>query len=502
MLRRSFIAVHRWLGVALALPFIVWFLSGFVMLYRTFPEVTPADRLHRAPVLDTARVLVPVDRAVAASGVAGVPDAITLASLDGRPIYRVAGNGVTATVYADDGSRLTQADAALLDRVAAGWTGQPASRARRGSIDAVDQWTVGGVFRRHGPLVRYSWPDGQQVYVDRSGAVAQHTTRASRLWAYAGAIPHWFYVTPLRRHPAVWSSVVVWLSGLGTVSAVLGLIVAVWALSPRERYQRGRVSGRLPYTRWRWLHAVLGLTFGIAAVTWAFSGMLSMGPFPVVTRLAARLASEPTTQPRVSPATLATALRGRAPGPGAFSELTAGEVVASVPDVDVREIEFTSFDGSPLFLVRDRDGRTRLVPPRGAPHASLDAGAVTEILRRAAGPALLDTTVISTYDAYYRDRRGAQPLPVVRARLSDGLVYVDLASGRVVTTYSNQQWVERWLYQGLHSLDVPWFAERRAARDAVALILLAGGTVLSLSAVVLAWRVLPRRPRPYPGHWE
>ena len=72
MLRRSLIAVHRWLGLALALPFIVWFLSGFVMLYRTFPEVTPADRLQRAPMLDTARVAVTVDRAVAASGVAGV----------------------------------------------------------------------------------------------------------------------------------------------------------------------------------------------------------------------------------------------------------------------------------------------------------------------------------------------------------------------------------------------------------------------------------------------
>ena len=104
-------------------------------------------------------------------------------------------------------------------------------------------------------------------------------------------------------------------------------------------------------------------------------------------------------------------------------------------------------------------------------------------------------TVIRAYDTYYRDRRGERPLPVVRARLGDGLVYVDLASGRVAGTYSNGQWVERWLYQGLHSLDFPWFAERRVARNAVALILLAGGTVLSLSAIVLAWRIVRRRPQ-------
>lgn len=499
MLRRSLIAVHRWLGVALALPFIVWFLSGFVMLYRTFPEVTPADRLQRAPILDTARAAVPVDRAVAASGVAGVPDAVVLASLDGRPVYRIVRDGVTAVVRADDGLLLTHADPTLIDRVAAGWSGQPASLARKESIDVVDQWTVGGVFRRHGPLVRYSWPDGQQVYVDRSGTVAQHTTTASRLWAYAGAIPHWLYFTPLRRHSAAWSVLVIWLSALGTVSAVLGLVVGVWAFSPRKRYRIGRVSGRLPYTRWRWLHAVLGLTFGIAAVTWVFSGMLSMGPFPAVEKLTEMLRSRPTTPEGVSPAELAAALRGPSPGLAAFAHMTPAEVVAAVPDVDVREIEFTSFDGSPLFLVRARDGSTRLVPPSGTPHVTLEADAVTAVLRRATGQAPLDATVIRAYDTYYRDRRGERPLPVVRAHLGDGLVYVDLASGRVVGTYSHRQWVERWLYQGLHSLDFPWFAERGPGWNAVALILLAGGTVLSLSAIVLAWRIVRRRPWPYPG---
>ncbi len=502
MLRPGVIAVHRWLGVALAVPFLVWFLSGFVMLYRTFPEVTPADRLRRAPILDVARAVVPVDRAVAASGLTGIPDAITLASLDGRPVYRITGRGLTVIVRADDGSRLVRAEPAVIDRVAAAWVGQSAILAQRNAVDVVDQWTVGGVLRRHGPLLKYSWPDGQQVYVDRLGVVAQYTTRASRMWAYAGAIPHWLYFTPLRRHPVVWSPLVVWLSGLGTVSAVLGVIVALWAFSPSRRYRRAGRSVRLPYTRWRWFHAVLGLTFGVPAVTWAFSGMLSMGPFPVVERVTARLTSGATTDDRMSPATLAAALRGPSPGLDAFSDTTPAAVVAAVPDVGVSEIEFASFDGRPLFLVRARDGRTRLVPPHGAPYATVDAETVTEIVRRTAGQAFLDAAVINAYDAYYRDRRGERPLPVLRASLRDGLVYVDIASGKVAGAYANRQWVERWLYQGLHSLDFPWLAERRRVREPLALTLLTGGSLLSLTAIVLAWRVVRRRWWPYAGERE
>src|SRR5215467_2323815 len=37
--------LHRYLGVAVGLVMTLWCLSGFVMLYRGYPEVTPAQRL-------------------------------------------------------------------------------------------------------------------------------------------------------------------------------------------------------------------------------------------------------------------------------------------------------------------------------------------------------------------------------------------------------------------------------------------------------------------------
>jgi len=59
MIKRSLIFVHRWLGVALSLFFLLWFPSGIGMMYWDFPSVTAADRLERARALDAATRLDP-----------------------------------------------------------------------------------------------------------------------------------------------------------------------------------------------------------------------------------------------------------------------------------------------------------------------------------------------------------------------------------------------------------------------------------------------------------
>ena len=40
LLKRSLIFVHRWIGVALSVIFLLWFASGIVMMYWSFPDVT------------------------------------------------------------------------------------------------------------------------------------------------------------------------------------------------------------------------------------------------------------------------------------------------------------------------------------------------------------------------------------------------------------------------------------------------------------------------------
>src|SRR5678816_960158 len=56
--KRSLIFVHRWMGVALAILFMLWFSSGIVMMYWSYPQVNDLDRLARAAVLRPADIRV------------------------------------------------------------------------------------------------------------------------------------------------------------------------------------------------------------------------------------------------------------------------------------------------------------------------------------------------------------------------------------------------------------------------------------------------------------
>src|SRR5215813_13113723 len=91
LLKRSLIFIHRWLGVALSILFALWFCSGIVMMYWDFPGVSQRDRLERAPTLNPAQIKLTPQQAWATLGRDGSPGSATLASFDGRPLYRFGG---------------------------------------------------------------------------------------------------------------------------------------------------------------------------------------------------------------------------------------------------------------------------------------------------------------------------------------------------------------------------------------------------------------------------
>jgi hypothetical protein len=215
-LKRTAIVVHRWLGVALCLLFLLWFMSGIGMMYWDFPSVTAADRLERSPRLRASAIAVDPAQAFAALGTSKPPAAIRLNTFDGRPVYRFRIGRDDALVYADTGEPQRMVSREMVDRIASAWTGRPIAEARVEAMLDADQWTVQGPLRTLRPLWKFSWPNGEQAYVAQtSGEVVQYTTSASRLGAYLGPIPHWLYFTPLRVRQQAWSRVVIWTSASG-----------------------------------------------------------------------------------------------------------------------------------------------------------------------------------------------------------------------------------------------------------------------------------------------
>lgn len=449
------------------------------MMYFDYPEVKDSDRLAHAQPLDVSRIQLTPEGAWASLKTKGEPDEVRLTMFDSRPAYWFRLGKARAAVYADNGRAQTQFPPDLNLRTAAAWTGQPAADATAELMTSEDQWTVGGIYYNYEPITKYSWPDGEQVYIPRAtGEVVQYTTRASRLFAYLGPIPHWLYFTPLRKNPELWSRVVIWLAGLATLVALLGLFAGLSLYSPARR---------IPFTGTKRLHMILGLFFGFLACTWAFSGMLSMDPFSV------KVVGE---DPRIP-----EALEGEPFRFEAFAGKTPREGLAQLGSfVPVKELEFLSLGGKAFYLATQDARHSRVIPMTGAPAVEFDRAELVALVTKASQPVgLADARFLTEYDSHYLDRHHELPLPVLFVRMKDAQrssFYIDPGNGRIVGSYSSGRWPERWLYHGLHSINLPWLYKHRPAWDIVVLFLMLGGTSLCMTSLIIAWRFLTRRSAP------
>ncbi|MBI2681486.1 MAG: PepSY domain-containing protein [Candidatus Solibacter usitatus] len=468
------IVCHRWLGLSCCPLFVMWLTSGIVMMYSGYPSVSPEEHFAKAAALTPAQIhLSPV---AAFSRLAGdASEQVRLTMLDGRPVYRFLRKGTEAIVRADDGERLLRIPGEMALRIAATWTGQAASAAVfEGSLKDPDQWTVPGEFRALRPLFKYSWADGEEVYVSAvTGEVVQHTTRRSRLAAYFGAIPHWLYFTPLRKNERLWNTVVIWTSGIGTMASLLGLIAGVGMYS---------ASKRIPYIGCKRWHVMLGLLFGAATCTWVFSGMRSM---------------QPTFGIEGSGVRIANALRGGPLALQSFQAKPPGAALQQVSETSVKELELVFVGGEAHYLARESPGRSRIVPVQGNTAEEFDSARILRLIADGVRPAtMLQTRLVTEYEAYYLDRRHQHPLPALFVGLSGPdsvMYYIDLKTARIVESYDGRARWNRWLYHGLHSLDLPWLYRHRPVWDVVVLVLLLGGACLSLTSVIIGVQLLRRK---------
>ena len=82
---------------------------------------------------------------------------------------------------------------------------------------------------------------------------------------------------------------------------------------------------------------------------------------------------------------------------------------------------------------------------------------------------------------YYSREREA-PLPVLRITFGDpqrSWLYLDPAIGRMVGRFTRLERVPRWISHGFHSLDFPFWYDRRPLWDVGVITLILGGTASS-----------------------
>jgi hypothetical protein len=115
------------------------------------------------------------------------------------------------------------------------------------------------------------------------------------------------------------------------------------------------------------------------------------------------------------------------------------------------------------------------------------------------GHAVTEVRLLNRSDAYYYSH-ATLPLPVLRLKFDDRdgtWLYVDPLMSRVVARFTTRERVQRWLYNGLHSLDFPFLYQRRPLWDIVVVTLCLGGAFLSFIGVFIAARRVRQGVRNY-----
>jgi hypothetical protein len=160
-IRKWVLQTHRWTGIAFCLLFLMWFLSGIVLMYVPYPELKPAERLVHMRPLDGLSFAISPFQAASATGMRAIQE-VGASSLLDRPVYRFRSGTTNQVVFADTGERFHGFKQDEARQVAAEWLGQSQSDIYlEQKMTQEDQWTVTGRYCSLRPLWKFAGSSGQ-----------------------------------------------------------------------------------------------------------------------------------------------------------------------------------------------------------------------------------------------------------------------------------------------------------------------------------------------------
>jgi hypothetical protein len=509
-LRKWLILIHRYLGIVLGLLIVVWFASGIGMIYaRGMPSLTEGLRLDRLEPLNLESVRITAGEAARRVGLVNSSGSITLLMVMGRPAFRISG-GHAATVFADTGEPMAEVGPGRAREAASRFMDVDSERVLYEELlTRSDQWTI--TQREELPFHKLSIDDeaGTQLYVSpESGEVTLLTTRASRALAWVSAIPHWLYFTPLRVRQDLWTKTILWTAGLSCVLVTLGITLGILQFKFTPPFRFSRIGSYIPYAGWMRWHYTTGLAFGVLALTWVFSGLLSMEPLGWASGEGLRTEE------------LRRALVSGPLDPSAFPPIEVENWDALLPGRTIKEITYGRILGEAYFIVRSTASGSAETTRVSADHEPVLVAAKTdfvaaktfgvrtepfsvESLMARVRETLPDAPIVEVhlleeYDSYHYSRDQEAPLPILRVKFDDPdktWLYIDPTSGQISRSLHRLDRVERWIYHGLHSLDFGFWYYNRPIWDIGVIVLSLGGLAASAIGLFLGTRRLWRGRR-------
>jgi len=541
--RKLLIYSHRWLGIGITVMFLIWTLSGVVLMYYGHPQITTGERLLRLKPINFSTATVTPAEAASKAGIK--PYRVRLSMLDGRPVYRFTrvSIGNWSAVYADTGEVLPRMDR----EQALKWMKQFApeyasTMTYEAYLESPDEFTRIPTLAGYVPLHRIAMndPAGTEYYIsEKSSDIVQKTDRRGRVLAISGYVLHNLFFF---RQRSWWTPLLDFIAWTAMLMVVTGIAVGIWRVALKPRFRHKGVPSCTPYSGWMKWHHYAGLVFGLFSISWILSGMIPISTFPIPgwTEVSKRVESNgegfimgnPTVSPRSTMTKeMARAITG---GPLNLQSLQIEKVKDAVGKIQERfapkEVELIQFRGEPYFIAYQPPTTTEEAEhwttnnainsvnlPQDNPHLFVsikhpEKGVIMsfskEVMEQASREAMPNVPVIdrewlTDYDDYYHQtttsfelgrHKPAYVLPVLRVRYDDKdqtWLYFTPSLAQMVK-FDKRDRANRWVYYGLHVMDWPGLFNRRPLWDIVTIALLAGLAAISITTLLPAFRRLKR----------
>jgi hypothetical protein len=463
---------HRWLGIVFGLLVLWWFISGLVMLYVPYPSLTQTERLSHLSPIDLQAVKFNLAELVSANSEMQ-PENVKLSMLNQRPVYFFLLDKQWQAIWADTGARII-VDHQILTDVAKAF--MPSAQIKQLSPIERDQWSLSTMYNAHRPLYLAELDDvlGTHLYLSsKTGEVLIDTNWQERAWNWAGSVIHWIYFTQLRVQAELWRQVILWTSFLSILLVGIGFWLGINRIRLNKKYKNNRIT---PYTGWKKWHHLIGLAGGIFCMSWLLSGWLSVKPFNWISD------RKLTEQEKAI----------WAETPLYIQNITLPTHAQS--DQPIKEIHWTNFAGN-TYLQGYAENNSWLI--------DIETGQVIKPLSRTmlvqqakrlqADHAIVSITALQHGDLYYRISPNKTILPVLRMQFNDSnhtSYYIDTNTSNIVAIFDDQSRLYRWLFHGLHRLDIPPLSDFEPLRQLLIIVLSALGIVISLAGVIIGFNRL------------
>ena len=468
--------------------FVVWFLSGLVLIYTSFPHASREDRfLYLQPFSQSDFESIQL-----------LPDSIKgkieLEKQGNKPVYRLYSGRRAQKVYDARSLKLISDFSEEACRtVAADFLGHSISKTEQ--LTELDQWMPWSYYEPLLPIYKCFGNDPAHtvVYVSsKSGSIVQQTNSNSRWAARLGAIPHWIYFRSLRLKAQLWSTVVIWLAGVGVFVSLTGIIAGFIRLRKRKKQILHGGNHITPYKKfWYKWHHLTGFFFGLFVFTFVLSGLFSMTDLP---EWLVPVHSE--FSPKKS--------WNKAVNSGAdFQHSPSAIWQALENNAGIRKISWKNSLGKSAYWVYYADFRQPEVylstPDSIYKQAPFSLSEVEARAKTISSNTAFSVVAQTEYDNYYQESgMSYHPLPVYRIDWQDAghnQLFVNPTTGEAIASFNQSEKIHRWLYRGLHTFNLKFLLQNEWLRKALLIFLSLGGLAVSVSGLVLGWNWLKRKFR-------